>query len=70
MARGHTKMKQLINKEDEMVVMKLCRFVKNWLWEKVKFIMDNNMLERALKKCRLETVNVMGGAAKYQWLAQ
>jgi hypothetical protein len=29
MARGHTKMKQLINKEDEMVVMKLCRFVKN-----------------------------------------
>jgi hypothetical protein len=64
------KMKELINEEDEMVVMKLCRFVKEQLWKKAKFITNNNVLDRALKKCGLETVNAMGGAAKYQQLAQ
>jgi hypothetical protein len=51
MATRHTKMKQLITEEDEMVVMKLRRFVKEQLWKKVKFITDDNVLDRALQKC-------------------
>lgn len=51
MATRHAKMKQLINEEDEMVVMKLRRFVKEQLWKKVKFITDDNVLDRALQKC-------------------
>ena len=50
-ARGQSKMKRLINKEDKLVMLRLRRYVKEQLWKKVKFITDGDVLERALNKC-------------------
>ena len=50
----NTKMKQLINEEEELVMLRLRHFVKEQLWKKVKFITDYNMLERALTKCAIQ----------------
>jgi len=51
LVRGQSKMKRLINEEDELVMLRLRRYVKEQLWKKVKFITDDDVLERALNKC-------------------
>ena len=50
-ATRHLQMKQLINEEDELVMLRLRRYVKEQLWKKVKFITYGNFWERALNKC-------------------
>jgi len=50
-ASRHFQMKQLINEKDELVMLRLRRYVKEQLWKKVKFITDDDVLERALNKC-------------------
>ena len=45
------KVKQLIREEDELVIVRLRRYVKEQLWKKVKFITDEGVLDRALERC-------------------
>ena len=51
MVARQKKVKQLIHEEDELVIVRLRRYVKEQLWKKVKFITDNSVLDQALNRC-------------------
>lgn len=45
------KLKKASNDEDELVTIKLRRYVKEQLWKKVKFITDDTVLQKAMNAC-------------------
>lgn len=45
------KLQKASQDEDELVTIKLRRFVKERLWKKVKFITDNTVLQKAMNTC-------------------
>ena len=50
-ATRQTKIKRLMNEEDELLLLRLRRYVKEQLWKKVKFITNDDVLGKALNNC-------------------